>query len=206
MSMTRCNNGHFYDSTKHSSCPHCGVQGLDIDPTRAAKKTTGGSKGDSSKGDDEKTRPQQDIPRHQVSAREEGATVALVRKKTGTDPVVGWLVCVEGPDKGRDYRIRMERNFIGRSPSMDIAIIGDDTISRENHAVVSFNPRKSSFLLSVGDGRGMVYLNDDEVAAPSELKAYDRIELGRTTLTFVPFCGEQFKWELTERAPTNQNT
>jgi hypothetical protein len=28
----------------------------------------------------------------------------------------------------------------------------------------------------------------------SELKAYDRIELGTTMLVFVPLCGESFDW------------
>ena len=27
--MTRCSHGHFYDATKNSSCPYCGVN---IDP------------------------------------------------------------------------------------------------------------------------------------------------------------------------------
>ena len=44
----------------------------------------------------------------------EGRTVGLIRKRTGLDPVVGWLVCIAGPDKGRDYRIHSERNFLGR--------------------------------------------------------------------------------------------
>ena len=37
-------------------------------------------------------------------------------------PVVGWLVCIEGPSKGKDYRMIAEKNFIGRSPEMDIRI------------------------------------------------------------------------------------
>jgi hypothetical protein len=115
--------------------------------------------------------------------------------KTGFDPVVGWLVCVEGPEKGRDYRIRAERNFIGRSPHMDIAITGDDAISRENHAVVTFNPKNGIFRIAPGESRGLIYLNDEEVLTPVVLNAYDKVEIGATKLTFVPFCGERFQWE-----------
>jgi hypothetical protein len=77
---------------------------------------------------------------------------------------------------------------------MDVAITGDATVSRENHAVVSFNPKRQSFRLAPGDSRGLVYLNDEEVTLAVELNPYDRIELGETTLLFVPFCGESFSW------------
>ncbi len=191
MVMKRCDSGHYFDSEKHSSCPSCGVANLHIQPTVAAVRS----------GYAALARPELDSPtvaRGQAKPafveRDPGATVGVVRKKMGIDPVVGWLVCIEGPEKGRDYRIRSERNFVGRDPKMDICIGGDDAISRENHAVISFNPKKNSYLLTPGEGRGIIYLNEEEVATPTELKAYDTIEMGQTRLLFVPFCGEQFKW------------
>ena len=128
------------------------------------------------------------------SLLDDAATVAKIRKELDIDPVTGWLVCVKGPDRGRDYRIRSEKNFIGRSDRMDICIRGDETISRENHAAVSYNFRKNTFKLHPGDGRGLVFLNEEEVDAPIELAPYDRIEIGNTQLLFVPFCGEKFQW------------
>jgi pSer/pThr/pTyr-binding forkhead associated (FHA) protein len=77
---------------------------------------------------------------------------------------------------------------------MDIQISGDDTISRENHAVVSFNPKNGTFKIHPGDGRGIVYLNGKDVDAPQEIKPYDIIEIGQTKLAFMQFCGEKFKW------------
>ena len=191
MAMKRCDSGHYFDSDKHTTCPSCGVTNLHIQPTVAAGRTAYAAP----------ARPAMDSPtvaRGQVKPafveRDPGATVGVVRKKMGIDPVVGWLVCIEGPEKGRDYRIRSERNFVGRDPKMDICIGGDDAISRENHAVISFNPKKNSYLLTPGEGRGIIYLNEDEVATPTELKAYDTIEMGQTKLLFVPFCGANFKW------------
>ena len=35
------------------------------------------------------------------------------------DPVVEWLVCIDGPEKGRDYRIRSGNNYIGRSQDIE---------------------------------------------------------------------------------------
>ncbi|HKV39740.1 MAG TPA: FHA domain-containing protein, partial [Blastocatellia bacterium] len=118
------------------------------------------------------------------------------------DPVVGWLVCIKGPDLGRDYRIRAERNFIGRSDEMDICIASDASISRERHAVVTYNPTKNSFRLAPGESRGMVCLNEEEVETPVPLSAYDRIQLGESELIFIPFCGESFKWEKAEAGQT----
>lgn len=64
-------------------------------------------------------------------------------KKVGIDPVVGWLVCIKGPSRGRDYRIRSGRNGIGRSDAMDVPIAGDDTVSRENHAFLVYEPQNA---------------------------------------------------------------
>ncbi len=30
MALERCSKGHFFDEAKHTSCPHCPVDGLDI--------------------------------------------------------------------------------------------------------------------------------------------------------------------------------
>ena len=182
MKLTRCEHGHYFDELQHSRCPSCGVSGLNVQAEVSLMSEL-----------------VQDLPMTQVSGHNQqvseiGATVAIVRKQTGMDPVVGWLVCIAGPDKGRDYRVRSERNSIGRAADMVICIAGDAAISRENHAFISFNPRKSSFRIGPGESRGMVYLNGEEVDVPMPLNAYDRIELGETTLLFIPLCGEQFSW------------
>ncbi|WP_242471099.1 FHA domain-containing protein [Thiocystis violacea] len=120
------------------------------------------------------------------------------KRMGGVDPVVGWLVCIAGPERGRDYRLHTERNFIGRDPTMDVAITGDPTISREPQAVISYNPKRHTYRLAPGDSRGLAYLNDEEVIAPVELAPYDQIELGETKLLFVPLCGEWFVWPAAE--------
>ena len=193
MPMKRCDNGHYFDETKHSSCPSCGVPDLDIQKTQAFKPQQAAFEDDG----EPKTRP---AAKRRQAPSDDGVTVAISKKKMGLDPVVGWLVCIEGADKGRDYRIHSERNFIGRSSAMDISIQGDDAISRENHAIVSFNPKNSKLKLGAGDSRGLVYLNDDDIDVPAVLNAYDIIELGQTKLMFVPLCNEQFQWKADEPA------
>lgn len=110
-------------------------------------------------------------------------------------PVVGWLVCISGPSKGQDYRIHSDNNYIGRAAYMDIAITGDDTISRENHAILAYDTREKLYYFAPGSGRGIVRLNGKAVLMMTELHAYDKIEIGRSILIFVPLCGEKFSWE-----------
>jgi hypothetical protein len=195
MALKRCDNGHYYDENKYTGCPSCGIRDLDMETTKPLRSMNWRNASldvsdDAPPADAAPTRRRNEAK----PERELGVTQAFWSAKLGIDPVVGWLVCIEGADKGRDYRIRSERNLIGRDPSMDICINGDATISREKHAVISFNPKKNAFLIIPGDSRGLIYLNDDEVAMPTELKPYDTIELGRTKLLFVPFCGVQFQW------------
>jgi hypothetical protein len=184
MAMTQCKNGHFYDNDKHMSCPHCGVPNINVGSTKPVSAKPGSV--------DTPTRPRDAT---QPPAQEPGATVGLAKKKLGIDPVVGWLVCVSGPEKGRDYRIRSENNFIGRDRSMDICISGDSGISRSKHAAISYDPKYGKTRVLPGGGRGLTYCNEEVVDAPTQLNAFDKIEIGETTLIFVPFCGEQFKWE-----------
>ena len=91
-------------------------------------------------------------------------------------PVCGWIVCV------------------GRADDMDIQILGDNEISRRNHAVIVFDPKKKETVLLPGDANGIVYLNGNAVYAPATLNKYDEIELGKSKFLFVPFCGENFMW------------
>lgn len=189
--LKRCPSGHHYDPSQHTSCPYCGVPTLDFTVTKPVKGGMAPSL------DQEVTRPAGGPPPSgPVSGEAEaGVTVGYFHKKIGIDPVVGWLVCIEGPDRGRDFRLHAERNFIGRSEKMDVCIRGDDTISRENHAIISFNPRANTFKVQPGDGRGLVFLNGEDLDVPTILKPYDLIELGQSKLFFVPFCGEKFQWE-----------
>jgi FHA domain/WXG100 protein secretion system (Wss), protein YukD len=182
--MKRCDNGHYYDPKKHAAgCPYCG----------AAIPMPGKRTGTMPQLGDEPTRPQGFQVAGPGATDDAPTRVYSFGGTTAIDPVVGWFVCTHG-DRGRDYRIRSENNTIGRSRDMYISISGDDSISRERHAVVSFDPQKNEFHLSPGEGRGLVYVNGEVLLSHRKLQAYDRIQLGKTKLVFVPFCGEKFSW------------
>jgi FHA domain len=197
MQQIQCSRGHFYDSEDHVSCPHCGVVGLsaDFSPTAPVAPSKpmqhfGGSTKPAADGPTLRKGNSDDAPTQRYSPSGKPSDSQI-------DPVVGWLVCIEGVDRGRDYRIRAQRNFIGRDVGMDICIAGDDSISRINHATLIYDPRGNAFRIAPGDAHGMTYLNNEAVDVPTPLKPYDTIELGphgSTKLLFVPFCGEGFRW------------
>jgi hypothetical protein len=189
--MKRCDNGHYYDPKKHAAgCPYCGT-GIEIPGPRSIRI---GSPVPTSEGD-ARTRPYgQKTPSTSGVGDDAPTRVLSPGGTTAIDPVVGWLVNAHGLEKGLDYRIRSENNTIGRSKDMYISISGDESISRERHAVITFDPQQNSFHLSPGEGRGLVYVNGEVLLAHRKLQPYDRIQLGKTKLIFVPFCGDKFTW------------
>lgn len=122
-------------------------------------------------------------------------TVGIFQKRMSFEPVVGWLVCTEGAEKGKDYRILGKNNSIGRSEKMDICIKGDATISRENHARLAYDEKHNAFHLIPGEGANTVYLNDEPVYVPAKLHDYDVIDLGDCKFIFLSLCNDRFKWQ-----------
>ena len=185
MPMKQCTkSGHYYNASIYSECPYCNSTVLG--PTIPVQRETS----------NEMINPTHSVKDNNImpANRDEGRTVAVVMKEIGIDPVVGWLVCIEGQEKGRDYRIHSDNNYIGRSEKMDICLRGDDTISRENHAVISFDTVSKIFYVSPGEGRSIVRLNGKALFSTSEIRSYDTIEIGKTKLLFIQLCGDRFKW------------
>lgn len=114
------------------------------------------------------------------------------------EPVVGWLVAISGEAKGTSYILRKDKNFIGRSDSMDVVIKGDQRVSRNKHAIVVYESKNKLFMVQPGESRELFYLNGNVVLNTETLKAYDRILIGETELLFIPLCGEQFSWDENE--------
>ena len=193
MALIECPSGHLYDNAQFSGCPYCGTTGNRIDFGANDGKTVALSVPPSQQEIGATVAPSS----YRSEFRQEsdaGKTVGVFQKKEGIEPVVGWLVCTEGPEKGRDFRLRAGNNCIGRGDKMDVCLRGDASVSRENHARVVFDPKHGKFHLLPADSSNMVYLNDEPVFTPVEMKAEDVVELGKSKLVLVPFCGEKFSW------------
>ena len=111
------------------------------------------------------------------------------------DPVVGWLVVIEGPGKGSAVQIGNGQNTVGRDESRIRLDFGDPQISRTDHAVISYDPRANQFYIQQGKGVNLVYLEGSPVLAPTLLEHGSTISIGGTTLRFVAFCDDKFRWK-----------
>ena len=200
--MTRCPEGHFYDPTKHNSCPWCALpvdseSGEKTRPVQAAVPGPPPLPPPLPAGIGHAPPPPPPPPPLPIRSPEKPGATRRVGGETAAasnDPVVGWLVCLAGPDRGRDFRLHAEKNFIGRAPNMDVCVAGDETVSRERHALVIFDPKKQIFWAVPGDAAGLVYLNGDIVHSPTQMKHDDVLEVGQTKLVLIPFCGEKYSW------------
>jgi len=111
------------------------------------------------------------------------------------DPVVGWLVIVEGPGMGTSLRLGMGQNSIGRGDDVRVRInFGDSHISRASHAVVTYDPKGNQFYVHQGFGTNLTYVEDNPVLSPTVLMPGAKITMGETTLRFVAFCDDTFTW------------
>lgn len=116
------------------------------------------------------------------------------------DPVVGWLVVIEGPGRGESVTIGAGMNAIGRDPGERVALaFGDDRISAHSHARLIYEVESRSFFISHDRGDNLTRLNGMVVSGPQQLQAGDVIEFStKTKVVFVPFCGPEFCWSAME--------
>lgn len=124
-----------------------------------------------------------------------GAQGSSTDASLSNDPVVGWLVVVDGPGKGTSIKLGFGMNPIGRAPEERVSLnFGDEEISRTGHAVVTYDPKGNKFYLQHGGGVNLTYLGDSPVLQAQELKGRELISIGKTQLCFIPFCNSSFTW------------
>jgi len=112
-------------------------------------------------------------------ASSEGARKTVILKDQSRAPVVGWLVALDGPQKGDDFRVRDEQTLIGTSAECQI-ILEDQSISAR-HA--SLRCQEGKFTLTDLDSSNGTEVNGESVAR-IQLKDGDKVRLGSTTLVF----------------------
>lgn len=201
--IKRCNNGHWYDTSVNKACPHCkqaseklGIRLNDIveDDRTISIAEAGLSLGEElgaiigNAGN---------VPVHgtvDIKSDDDKTISFGFFGMTAVQPVVGWLVCMTGSERGRDYRLHIGKNFVGRSPSMDVVLADDKKISREKHCSVIYDSKGDSFYVSA-EGGNLVYLNDELLESIEKLQEDDKITIGDTSLVFIPFCRGKRRWE-----------
>ncbi len=198
MNLSRCENGHFYDTERFDTCPHCNQTTI------------------STVLQDDVGSPVYTAPINPPAEEPKSGLEGLVSQSKETDdggqatigyfgevsiePVVGWLVAIKGGHQGQDFKLKTGRNFIGRSMDMDVVLSDDASISRDKHAIILYEPKSNIFLVQPGDAKELFYLNEKVVLSATEIQAYDILSLGETQLLFVPCCSDKFNWDSVKKA------
>lgn len=195
MAYLECGNGHIFDTDQHQSCPYCSGNSNRIDFGMGDTIGRTVPAGVSAVIEPESNIGATVAPSNYKAERVElGKTVGVFKKSMKIEPVVGWLVCIEGADKGKDYRILSRNNSIGRGENMDICIKNDVSISRENHAKIGFDSKHDDFYLIPGDSVNNIYIGEQPIFTPTKLCNYQIIEIGESKLLFVALVNEFFNW------------
>jgi hypothetical protein len=172
-----CPKGHYYDPNKFSECHICAFEreenkGQFVPPTGTVPFPPS----------DETT-----------VLGPDGRPIKLL-------PVIGWLVVVKGPGRGRDFRLVPGNNYIGRDRGMQVCLEfgqnSDQTVSRENHAVIVHDSvDNATFVNNCNKSDNLPRLNGKRISSETELKQGDILLLGNTELMYIPLCGQDFAWE-----------
>lgn len=191
MAIIQCPHGHFYDDEKYSSCPSCTVPagpGWRMDDQKTVSLVSAGLL-------EERTvhlSAEQTVSRPVAGSFDDQKTVACYGEEERMLPA-GWLVCIKGPMRGKDYRLYPGFNRIGRSLASDICL-QDPGVSMDAHCSVVYDQKSRTFFLVPGRGT-TVYLGEELVQEASKLPEGGRICLGSSTLELIPFCKGEHVWE-----------
>lgn len=206
--------GNYYDPSKNYVCPYCSAKrpsltevlyGESPSPEKKGHPVTEaadlrsypGSYGDNSNSYGRGMRNATQIV-DRVEPRPVGRTVIADtpggHAVGGFIPVVGWLIALNGPCKGTDYRLHAGYNYIGRERG-DVCLHGDFAISKERDSCINYDRGSRTFYLTHENGINQTLLNDRSVRREAaELYQYDVVTIGQTKLLFMPLCGNRFNW------------
>lgn len=190
MSIIRCPHGHFFEDEKYDSCPTCKKQSA-IGWRWKDEKTV--SFGSMEMGIKEIHLSAEEAEKQKVWGNWDSEKTIALTGSDASELLVGWLVCISGERRGRDYRLYSGFNRIGRSLDSDICI-QDRMITENMHCAVVYDEKGGAFYVVPGKG-SITYLNQKTVQEAVGLQEGDRIELGETILEFVPFCKGEHTWK-----------
>lgn len=171
MSQIKCEKGHTYDAEKFLSCPHCANQmaGVSVEDILGQNQN----------------RISTAIPTP--------ATLSNYRKLV-SGKTVGWLVCIEGTMVGESFVLREGDNYIGRAANMDIALLYEATVSREKHAIITYDSARNVCVLYSPEHADQTFCNDKKVKTKKTLKNRDMLTFGESSFLYIPFCNTSFSW------------
>lgn len=182
--LKTCTKKHLFAPQLHTRCPYCGIAMGCVSPR------------DSVSGQEVGSGLQKPIERFDnLTAGYSTADPTLSFWQENHLPVVGWLVCTLGPQQGSDYRLHPGHNQVEINSSKGLTIRAPEP-SGQRLAMISFDPRSSTFWIKEGTTRDLIYHNGSPLQTAHPLTSGDVLEVSIGTFLFFAFCGHQFSWDL----------
>jgi pSer/pThr/pTyr-binding forkhead associated (FHA) protein len=98
---------------------------------------------------------------------------------------VAQLTVIDGPGKGQSRPVFSGTNQVGRHADNRIPLdFGDNTISRHQHAVITYNAANQAFKIYDGGKQNPIAVNGEKLSGEQSLKDGDVLKIGVTTLRF----------------------
>ena len=203
----QCPNGHYFDLSRFQFCPFCGAPAVHQQQPEQVTYNQPPMPQPEQVAYNQPPMPQPEQtaynqpPMPPMPPMPPAPPVPpVVGGEKNTAPTVGWLVGLEGPCAGKSYSLREQRNFIGRSPAMDIVLSEDDQTAEDRHAIITYVPKSRKFYAQPGASRQLYEVNGEAVIDTKVLSADDRLTIGASVFRFVPLCGEAFGWNTVPKA------
>lgn len=185
MSIVKCPFNHYYDDKRSSVCPYCEkTENEQLFTDSMNEKNT--SYIELPEYEEQKTEAYGEF----VSEFEK--TISVFVDESKNELTTGWLVCIDGEEKGKSYTVHSGRNFAGRSLEADIPLMDDSSITREHQFSIVYDPRSVEFyVVNEGD---CTCLNNEPIKKEQKLCDGDVIQAGKSKYVFVPFCKRGREW------------
>ena len=204
MALTTCPVGHYYDTDKVKECPVCKkLASIPVNHTDLQSQVTvsGYKIGEATGGITELLSPLDtnvssfdifEVETEYDAMSDSNSTIGFFELNGIGSFTAGWLVCVQGPDRGKSCTIEIGRNICGSNASNDI-VFSDKDILPNMHFSVVYEPKENKFFIT--PDKGAVFHNGKFLNKPAILRNDDRITVGSTELVFVPFCNKNRSWD-----------
>jgi hypothetical protein len=200
----RCENGHFIDES-WDLCPYCPADPSEAEipivrPARAVPPMQPPIVEASRPSSAVPPAPRQNAAPPSVAAAPPTIERTVAVPKLGMPPeaqpkryVVGWLIGLNGVNRGESFPVRIGRNVLGRDRRSDI-IVNDDQAS-SHHADLVFRPEERRFILMDHNSTNGTYVNEMEIEPRKDLADKDVIRIGSQKFLFMPLIHDGFYWD-----------
>ena len=221
MKIVRCIKirNHFYDADRYDECPQCNKNAVDhrkrlffqeaskpLNSIVAKQVSSIDATVMLETPENDATAMLETLDRDSFDITQKSQTISIPEKSSDVKKntrmaskerklVVGWLVVVNGINKGKTYELFSGNNTIGRGERAAINMDSDSGVAPGLQGILTYHETKNIFLIEPNEKMSMIWVNGHPLRSREQLAAYTTVSVGNTEFIFVPLCGSLFSWK-----------